>query len=196
MADDILKSLPAQKGHFLLESGYHTDLWINLDSLFVSPQGIKPHVAALATLIRPFQPSAVCGPMLGGAFLAQALATEMGLHFYYGEQLPAKNNGGLFTAEYKLPPDLHRKVANERVAIVDDALSAGSSVRATAADLTAAGASIVVVGTFLLLGDQATEYFSAHKIPLVSLTKQAFNLWKPADCPLCSTKEPLENPAT
>jgi orotate phosphoribosyltransferase len=51
--DDIVAALPSRHGHFLLESGYHTDLWLTLDTLFVCPQAITPIVSALADLLRP-----------------------------------------------------------------------------------------------------------------------------------------------
>lgn len=199
MTEDILKTLPARRGHFLLESGYHTDLWFNLDSLFVSPERIAPQIAALAELLRPHEISAVCGPLLGGAFLAQAIAAHMSIRFYFTEQSPLKTDShlpDLFAAEYRLPADLRQQVRDERIAIVDDIISAGSSVRATAAELEAAGASTAVVGAFLLLGNEAREHFSTRGVPLVAVSRQDFNLWAPALCPLCQTGEPLENPVT
>jgi orotate phosphoribosyltransferase len=202
MSNDILKTLPVRRGHFLLESGYHTDLWFNLDALFVSPEKIAPQVAALAELLRPYEISAVCGPLLGGAFVAHAVAARMGIRFYFTEPSPLqtdrelRDRPRLFAAEYQLPADLRRRVRDERIAIVDDIISAGSSVRATAAELEAAGASMPAVGAFLLLGNEAVEHFSTRGVPLVAVTRQDFNLWPPANCPLCRTGEPLENPAT
>jgi orotate phosphoribosyltransferase len=186
--------LPARRGHFLLESGYHTDLWFTLDALFVAPHEIAPQVAALSELLRPYSISAVCGPLLGGAFLAHAVAAHLGVRFYFTVQSALKTNGGLFSAEYRLPPELRRRVGKERIAVVDDIISAGSSVRATDSELTAAGASTVAVGTIVLLGKQATEYFSARGVPLVALAREKFNLWAPADCALCRTGARLENP--
>ena len=75
-AIDVLDALPARRGHFALESGYHTDLWLTLDALFVDPVAIAPLVAALAGRLRAHAPTAVCGPLLGGAFLAQAIAAR------------------------------------------------------------------------------------------------------------------------
>ena len=66
---DILATLPARSGHFLLESGYHTDLWLTLDALFLEPTGTAPLVSALADKLRPYGVTAMCGPLLGGAFL-------------------------------------------------------------------------------------------------------------------------------
>jgi len=194
MTDDIIQALPARRGHFLLESGYHTDLWFTLDALFVNPHQIAPQVAALAVTLRPYSVSAICGPLLGGAFLAHAVATEMGLRFYYSEPAQLKADSGFFAAEYRLPPELRNRVRNERVAVVDDMISAGSSVRATVSELNAAGASTVVVGTMVLLGSHATEYFSARGVPLVALTCEKFNLWEPAECSLCRSGVWLENP--
>jgi orotate phosphoribosyltransferase len=195
MTEDIFKTVPARGGHFLLESGYHTDFWLTLDALFVSPQGIATQVSALADLLRPYQPNAICGPLLGGAFLAQALATQMGLRFYFTQQMPSKRDGSLFTAEYRLPPELRRRVKGESIAIVDDCISAGSSVRATAAELAAAGAKTLAVGTLLLLGDEAVEYFSALDTPVVAVSRRGFKLWTATECPLCQSGESLENPS-
>ena len=195
MTGDILKTLPARRGHFLLESGYHTDLWFTLDALFLDPHQIAPQVTALAELLRPYSISAVCGPLLGGAFLAQALAVQMAVRFYFSEQVPVKTDGALFTAEYRLPPELRRRVRDERIAVVDDIISAGSSVRATVAELTAAGASTAVVGAIVLLGNQATEYFSACGVPLVAIAREEFNLWPPAECSQCRIGALLEDPA-
>ncbi|HVQ39841.1 MAG TPA: phosphoribosyltransferase family protein [Pyrinomonadaceae bacterium] len=194
MTGDILKTLPVRRGHFLLESGYHTDRWFTLDALFLSPEDMTPQVNALVDMLKPYAITAVCGPLLGGAFLAQAVALHMGVHFYFTEPTSEKTGAGLFAVKYQLPPALRALVSSERIAIVDDMISAGSSVRATAAELMAAGAPTVVIGTLVLLGNQATEYFATSGVPLVALTRENFNLWSPSACSLCQTEIPLENP--
>src|SRR4029077_11146372 len=85
VASDILTALPAREGHFLLESGYHTDLWLTLDALFVETDKIAPLVDALGAKLEPYEPTAICGCLLGGAFLGQALAAAMGTRFYFTE---------------------------------------------------------------------------------------------------------------
>jgi orotate phosphoribosyltransferase len=191
---DILAALPARQGHFLLESGLHTDLWLTLDAVFVDPEPIAPLIAALAHKLRPHAVSAVCGPLLGGAFLAQAIAGRLGARFYYTEPVPAPPEPGLFKATYRLPSELRRRARGERLAVVDDVISAGSSVRATIAALTAAGASTVVVGALLVLGDAAVTHFAEQRVPLEALDRRDFNLWSPFDCPLCHAGRPLEDP--
>jgi orotate phosphoribosyltransferase len=191
---DLLDALPARRGHFLLESGYHTDLWLTLDALFVDPARVAPLVSALAGKLRPHGVTAVCGPLLGGAFLAQALASELGTAFYHAEPAPAPAGPGLFRAEYRLPAELRRRVRGERVAVVDDVVSAGSSVRATIADLASAGASVSVVGALLVLGDAAVTHFAREGVPIETLGHRDFSLWKPGACPLCEAGVPLKDP--
>lgn len=191
---DILADLPAREGHFLLESGYHTNLWLTLDALFVDAAKVAPLIAALADKLRSHGAVGICGPLVGGAFLAQALAGAMGLAFYYTE--PARNTElagpGLFQAAYRLPPAVGPLVRGAPLAVVDDVISAGSSVRATVAALSAAGARTVVVGSLLVLGDAGLTHFAGLGIPVETLGRCAFSLWQPAECPLCRARIPLE----
>ncbi len=193
-SEELLRSLPVRRGHFLLESGYHTDRWLSLDSLFVDPKAVVPWIGELAELIKPHGVSAICGPLVGGAFLAQSLARHSGLRFYYTERLQTSSAVGLFRAEYRLPVGLVEGAACERFAVVDDVISAGSSVRATVAALQSAGAKTVVVGSLLVLGSAAIDHFATLGVPLVALGDQPFNLWAPAECPQCAAGAALEGP--
>jgi orotate phosphoribosyltransferase len=190
---DGLPVLPARRGHFLLESGYHTDLWLTLDALFTEPAAISPLVHALATKLRAHAPTAVCGSLLGGAFLAQALAAAMGTRFYFS-QPASTSRPGLFTAEYQIPSELARRIRGERVAVVDDVISAGSSARATVAAATRAGAHTVAIGALLTLGETGVAHFASKGIPLETLECRPFNVWRPDECPLCREARPLEDP--
>jgi orotate phosphoribosyltransferase len=206
---DVIDALPARHGHFLLESGYHTDLWLTLDALFVDPVALAPYVAALADQLRAHAPTAICGPLLGGAFLAQAIATALGARFFVTEPAPASlapspapsptpavpaSPTALFAARYRLPPGQLAHARGERVAVVDDVISAGSSVRATIAALEDAGASIAAAGALLVLGDVGRTHLAARNIPVESLGHRAFVLWSAADCPRCRDGLPLERP--
>jgi orotate phosphoribosyltransferase len=192
-ANDILSALPLRAGHFLLESGYHSNLWVTLDSLFVDPERVAPLVTALAEKLRPYDVTAVCGPMVGGAFLALMMARELGKRFYFTNLRPA-SVPGLFEAEYVLPPELRRMVIGERVALVDDAISAGSSVRATKSALDQARASTVVGAALITFGETGKDYFKQQGIPVESLDHRELAMWQPDDCPLCRAGEPFVRP--
>ena len=73
--DDVVELLDAKRGHFLLESGHHGDLWLALDRLFVRPARLKPFAAELGERLAAHGIDGVCGPLTGGAFIAQTVAT-------------------------------------------------------------------------------------------------------------------------
>jgi malonyl-CoA O-methyltransferase len=130
---------------------------------------------------------------MGGAFLAQALAAELDVEFFFTEPV-STNAPGLFAARYRLLAGLERRISGQRVAIVDDVISAGSSVRATAGAVTAAGGTVVVVGALLTLGAVGLDHFSSEGIPVESLGQRSFAMWPPTACPLCAADVPLEDP--
>src|SRR5215217_6771371 len=89
----------ARRGHFLLESGHHGGLWLDLDGLFADAKRIEPFVACLAESIHPHGPDAVCGPMVGGAFLAQLVARELGKEFWFTERHAPADRTGMFSVQ-------------------------------------------------------------------------------------------------
>ena len=131
----FLNIVSGRRGHFRLESGHHSALWLDLDALFADPKAIQPFVAALVSSLRSHDVSAVCGPLLGGAFLAQLVARELGAEFCFTERVMPREPGGMYQARYRLPNAFQHRVRGKRVAIVDDVMSAGSALRGTYAEL-------------------------------------------------------------
>jgi orotate phosphoribosyltransferase len=191
-----LGALPIRQGHFLLESGLHAQTWIDLDALFIDPAALAPQIAAVADLLHPYQLTAVCGPLLGGAFVAQAIATHLGLRFYYAERIASDPRGGLFEAVYRLPKEQRLRAPQERFAVVDDIVSAGSSVRATVAELSSLGAETAVIGALMVLGSRAASYFAQTGLSVVAPAWREFVTWEPGDCPYCQAGVPLQNPGS
>ncbi len=85
-------------GHFDLGTGYHGDVWLDLDALFLRPSVLRPHVRVLADRLREHRVDAVCGPMEGGAFLAYALADLLGVAFLPAYRAAAPSGAGRRTA--------------------------------------------------------------------------------------------------
>ncbi|MEO8621659.1 MAG: orotate phosphoribosyltransferase, partial [bacterium] len=83
----FLELVAGRRGHFQLESGHHGALWLDLDALFAVPARIDPFVTALANAIRPHNVDGVCGPLLGGAFLAQLVAQKLSAEFCFTERV-------------------------------------------------------------------------------------------------------------
>ena len=130
------------------------------------------------------------GPLVGGAFVAEMVATELDVRFAFAERRSSAEG-----VTYAVPNALRDHLRGQTVAIVDDAINAGSATRATFAALTALGARPVAVGALLILGDTALPFFAAQKLAVESVARLANELWEPAACPLCAARVPLSSPS-
>jgi orotate phosphoribosyltransferase len=189
----VLALMSARTGHFPLESGHHGDLWLELDAMFWEPATLEPLAHRLAERIRPHAPDVVCGPLVGGAFLAQLVAARLGVRFCH-TQRASSGDGGLYAATYRLPDALAVRLPGLRVAVVDDVVNAGSAVRATLAALTSAGAQPVALGALLALGTTPAAVAAAVDLPLEALATRENQIWEPEHCPLCARREPWQTP--
>jgi orotate phosphoribosyltransferase len=194
MRERLIGLLSARKGHFKLESGHHGELWLDLDSLFLRPGRVGPFAAELARLLSSHQIEAVCGPLLGGALLAEMIAAELDVEFYYSERSTQPRGNALYAVKYQIPIALRAKVSGRRVAVVDDVINAGSAVRATLADLLGCGARPMAIGALLVLGSPASTLAVDNGIPLERIASLPNVVWEPARCPLCAARTPLEHP--
>ena len=192
----FLELVAARRGHFQLESGHHSGLWLDLDPLFSEPGRIEPFVAVLASSLGAYGVTAVCGPLLGGAFLAQLVAHALAVEFCFTERVSAAQPGGLYSARYRLPTAFGGRLRGKRVAMVDDVMSAGSSLRGTYVELQAHGAVPIVAGALLVLGSIGADFFAGHGVAVEAVARHdRFDLWLPADCQLCAAGLPLEDVA-
>lgn len=192
-SQSFVETLPIREGHFLLESGLHAEAWIDLDTLFLDPQSLAPQVSALAALVAEHRISAVCGPLLGGAFVAQAVALHLGVRFYFTERVQSNRGEKLFQAVYRLPNSLREPAAAERFAILDDVIGAGSAVRATVNELSSLGAEVAVVGAFLTLGNRVGSYLAQSGISVMALSSKEIAMWEPERCPKCQAGVQLQS---
>jgi orotate phosphoribosyltransferase len=121
--DELLSLVRAQSGHFVYESGYHSDTWWDLEALCHRPAALLPYVNVLATRIQEYKPDVVCGALVEGAFVALLAASNLHADFAY-----ALRSGGdpkqLFSVSYHLPNALHDVVKGKRVVIANDVISA------------------------------------------------------------------------
>lgn len=180
-----------RRGHFDLGTGYHGDVWLELDALFLRPALLRPYVHTLAGLLRPHQADAVCGPAEGGAFLAQAIADVLAVAFLPAARAPASPAAD--TAAYLLPR-VPGGISGWRVAVVDDAVNAGTAVRACCGLLRGRGAVPVALAALLSLGPAATVVAQAVSVPFYPADTVQSQAWPAAQCPLCAAGTPLNDP--
>src|SRR5690348_3822830 len=103
--DELLNLMAARNGHFRYESGHHGVLWLDLDNLYSRPRRLRPFVADLARRLAAHDVEVVCGPMVGGAFVAEMIADELDVWFCWTERTVTSNR-----VVYELPVALHEVV--------------------------------------------------------------------------------------
>ena len=166
-ANALLSMMSARRGHFTFVSGHHGELWLDVNALFAHLERVAPFVHRLAESLRGHRVEAICGAPDGGTILARMLAGDLGI-----------------------PSCLESR---GRVAVVDDVINAGTDVRATLAQVRAAGAYPIVIGALLVLGSSAGKLARAEGCSLVTVATLDHTLWEPSACPLCAAGIPIQS---
>jgi orotate phosphoribosyltransferase len=192
--EQIFRLLASRKGHFRLESGHHSDQWLDLEQLCLRPRDVRLFSTELVNRLAKYNIDGVCGALNEGAFLSLLVASELNVEFSYSERFDSGRDT-LYPVEYRIPGTLRPKLSGKRVAIVNDVISAGSAVRSTFADLKACGAEPIAVGALLVLGNMFSRFAAEKQVALESIAFAPHNLWKPSECSLCSSNVRLENPS-
>ena len=125
--------------------------------------------------------------------MAQLIADDLGTQFLFAERI-VTDRSGLYPVDYRIAPALRKTIQGMRVAIVDDAISAGSAVRSTLADVESCGAMPVVLGALISVGARARQFAATKRIALECLVELPQAIWTPTECPLCAAGTPLTSP--
>jgi orotate phosphoribosyltransferase len=182
-----------RSGHFDLGTGHHGDVWLDLDALLLRPSLLRPHVRWLAERLRTHSVDAVCGPLEGGAFLAYAVADLLGVAFLAGYRSPAARPGR--ASGYRLPR-VPGGIGGWRVAVVDDAVNAGTAVAACLEEVHGRGAIPAAVGALLALGQARTTITAGPGgVPFYAAGTIPSQTWPAGQCPLCAGSIPITDPS-
>lgn len=186
----LLDAVAATRGHFRYESGHHGDLWLDLNVLFLNARRTHDLAVALAQQAATCRPDLVCGPLTGGAFIAQIVAAELGADFVFAERLVSETG----TVRYHIPESLRAALPGRRVLLVDDAVNAGSALLSTLAELQTYRAALAGFASLLTLGEAASQIGGQHAVPFFTLASLERAMWTPDACPLCRSGTPLTTP--
>lgn len=179
---DLATSLLMRKGHFVYESGHHGDLWLELDALFLEPARTDRWMAMLCEAVSGLDFESICGPLVGGAFIGYAMARQMDKAFIYSE----RHVTAAGEVSYVLPTVSQAFVAEKKVLLVDDAINAGSAVRATHKELDRFGGSCVGFAALLTLGSARERMEEEFGVPCISQFDVDRQMWPGNACPLCA----------
>jgi orotate phosphoribosyltransferase len=184
----MIRLVRARPGHFDLGTGYHGDVWLDLDALLLRPARLRHYVGWLAERLREHRVDAVCGPLEGGAFLAYAVADLLSAAFLAGYRSPAVRPGQ--ATGYRLP-QVQGGIGGWRVAVVDDAVNAGTAVAACLDQARRQGAVPVAVAALLALGRASEIVPASLRVPFYAAGTIPSQAWPAERCPLCADGIPL-----
>jgi orotate phosphoribosyltransferase len=170
-------------GHFVLTSGKHSDRYFEKFNVLNQPQHVETLCRELAARLAETKPDVVLGPTTLGVLLAYETAKHLSIPAAYGEK-GADSKRFLRRPEHIQP--------GQRVAVVDDVLTTGGSVRECIELVEAQGAILCGVG---LLVDRSggSITFGVPTISLLSLQVQAF---EPDAIPEWLAAIPLSRPGS
>jgi orotate phosphoribosyltransferase len=185
---EVVQLARPSPGHFDLGTGFHGDVWLDLDAFLLRPVLLRPFVAWLAERLSEHSVDAVCGPLEGGAFLAYALADLLDVAFLPGYRAAAGQPGEV--TGYRLP-QVPGGITGWRVAVVDDAVNAGTAVAACLRELRDRDAVPVAVAALLSLGRAGTIVPASMHVPFYAAGTIASQAWPAGQCPLCQRGTPF-----
>lgn len=188
---DILTDAQAiMKGHFVLKSGRHSSVYVNKDLVYTNPITIAILCMDLGQPYVTKDPSrqiqVVVGPAIGGVILASYVAKHIGYDSpNVVRSLFADKDGDGFV----IKRGYDKFVTNKRVLVVEDIMTTGSSLRATADAVRRVGGYVVGAAALCNRGKVTAEMLGVPR--LVSLVEMDFETWPTEGCELCRAGQPI-----
>ena len=176
------KSGALLKGHFRLTSGLHSPVYWEKFRVLQYPSYTEQLCRMIADHFRSQKVQVVAGPTTGGIILAFEVARQLGVRGIFAEKEGEERS---FRRGFTVNPD-------ERVLIVDDILTTGSSIREVIAAVKKLRGNIIGIGVLVDRSEQATDF----GFPLFSCHRSATVTYRPEECPLCAAKVPLIKPGS
>jgi len=171
------------KGHFLLTSGLHSPIYWEKFRVLQYPNYTEQLCRLITDHFRSEKIQVVAGPTTGGIILAFETARQLGVRGIFAEKETTGERS--FRREFSID-------SGERVLIVDDVLTTGSSIREVMAAVTKQGSIVVGIGVLVDRSEREVEF----GVPFFSCHRSATLTYPPQDCPLCAAKIPLVKPGS
>jgi orotate phosphoribosyltransferase len=180
--DIFEKSGALLKGHFLLSSGLHSGLYFEKFQVLQYPEYVEVLCRKLADLFKDAKVEVVVGPTTGGVIIAYEVAKNLKVRSIFAE--PGEQ-GRIFKRGFNLNK-------GERVLIVDDILTTGGSVKEVVQLVEQHQAEILGIGILLDRSGGKVKF----NYPLKALVVTDVTNYRPEECPLCKSGEPLVKPGS
>jgi orotate phosphoribosyltransferase len=170
------------EGHFVLSSGLHSPLYLQCAIALQATAVAAEFGATIAEEFRGEQIETVASPAIGGIVIGYEVARQLGVRFMWTE----REQGRMI---------LRRGFSvsmGERVLVVEDVITTGSSTRETIEALREAGAEVVAAASIIDRSGGKAEV-GAPRVSLATLEVLAVD---PSVCELCKTDLPAVKPGS
>lgn len=170
------------RGHFVLSSGRHSDVYFEKFRVLEQPQVLSALCSEIATHFQKSKIEAVAGPLTGGIIIAFEVARQMGLPAVYVE-----SEGGVKTLRRgkTLTP-------GTRVLVVDDVLTTGLSVKETILAIQTAGGDVAGVAVLIDRASDAIDF----GCPLFAAFRVQAQSYDPQNVPESLAAIPIQKPGS
>ena len=171
------------KGHFQLASGLHSPVYWEKFRVLQYPDYTEQLCRLIADHFRQQEVQVVAGPTTGGIILAFETARQLGVRGIFAEKVNPTERA--FRRGFKVNP-------GERVLIVDDILTTGSSIGEVMTAVAKQAGIIIGIGVLVNRSEQKVEF----GVPFYSCHRSVTPTYSSRGCPLCAARIPLVTPGS
>jgi orotate phosphoribosyltransferase len=158
------------RGHFVLSSGRHSDVYFEKFRILEQPEVLSALCSEIADQFRT-ETEYVAGPLTGGIIIAFEVARQMNVQAVYVES----EEGRKTLRRGKTLPK------GSKVLVVDDVLTTGLSVRETIAAVNEGGAEVIGVGVLIDRSEKVQDFgcpfFAAYCVDAKSYSENEVPKW-------------------
>ena len=174
------KSGAVLKGHFLLTSGLHSPVYWEKFQVLQYPQYTQELCRQITEHFKDQDIQVIAGPTTGGVILAFEVGRQLGVRGIFAEKKEGSSERS-FRRGFNI-------ARGERVLLVDDILTTGTSVQQVIQAINDLEGKLVGIGVLVDRSDKELDF----GVPLFSCVRSATITYKPGECPLCQAGIPLE----
>lgn len=170
------------EGHFRLTSGLHSSGFMQCALVLQHPPTAEVLGRELGEHLRGLGATVVLSPALGGLIIGHEVARALGVRALFAERVD-----GALTLRRGFTLG-----SSDRVIVIEDVVTTGTSTRETMQVAHAAGAQVVGAGSIV---DRSSGH-SNLGVPYTSLLQIELPTYQPESCPLCAAGLPVVKPGS